>query len=1150
MKKSVMVLLYIVCFLVLASVAFAYCGDDDCNGPETCVTCPVDCGRCECDPGDSQTRDCGNCGWQWRDCLPWGEWDDWSHCVDEGSCSPGDWDSRNCGNCGRQDRQCGSNCEWRSWGSCYDQGDCSPGDSQTRDCGWCGEQSRTCRNNCQWRSWGDCENQGECAPGSSQTRDCNTGIPGICAEGDQSRTCRNNCNWRNWGDCEPEYPPTTEICDNLDNDCDGEEDEVCSTCISTTIPASMGAGETRSVSVTFRNDGNVNWIYNIFRLRSIRPDFNNRWGISAVTMIPGSNVGENEQYTFTFDITAPSTPGTYDCWWRMIRASPEWYWLDDECGRAVTVEEEPDDNDAECVSHTFPSTMEPGESRVVTVTMRNSGTTTWNTIDGHKLGLWSQNVWGITRVDLPLGVLPPGQTVTYSFTITAPSTEGTYNSLWRMIQEGVEWFGPTCGRAITVEAEPDDNDAECVAHTIPSTLEPGESRAVTVTMRNTGTTTWTQADLYRLGIWDENVWGITRVNLPLSFIAPGGTATFSFTITAPSTAGDYDSFWRMLEETVEWFGESCGRTVTVEAEPENDAECVGHTIPATMDPSETRTVTVTMRNTGTTSWTIADLYRLGIWDENVWGITRVVLPSSPVNPGETVTFSFTITSPASTGSYDSFWRMLEEGVEWFGDSCGGEVTIEEDGENDAECMTHTIPATMEPGETRPVQVAMRNTGTTTWTQADLYRLGIWSQNVWGVTRVNLPLSFIAPGGIATFSFDITAPSTEGTYNSLWRMLEEGVEWFGPTCGRAVVVEAAPENDAECVAHTIPPQIEPGESVDVTVTMRNTGTSIWTQADLYRLGIWDENVWGITRVDLPFSSVIPGQTVTFSFTITAPSTEGDYDSFWRMLEETVEWFGDTCGITVSVEDDPCDPGDIETQSCGFCGTRTRECLPSGVWGPWSNCFNPGVCYPGEFQSRFCGTNVGECTRGLETRFCEATCLWGGFYGCNATGPWDEICDDGLDNDCDGYVDEGCTVDCELEQLSLRGEGGEIQYIGEYTEFQSSDIDFSAWIREIDFDEYYGMMSLSVQGVLANGDRIRLRTKGKVDDVNEMTCEVIDVNNIWWSLATFQVGDDPPVSITFDSIRYVWDRESGLMDIWGLGSYLDFHIEDIEVWCVNC
>ncbi|WP_363796440.1 RHS repeat-associated core domain-containing protein [Lysobacter firmicutimachus] len=106
-------------------------------------------------------------------------------------------------------------------------------------------------------------------------------------------------------------------------------------------------------------------------------------------------------------------------------------------------------NEAEFVSQTFSDTsptMYSGETRTLSVQMRNTGTTTWSSSRAYALG--SQNPrdngnWGMGRVYLPHDVAP-GQTVAFNMTLTAPQVSSRmvgYYVQWRMVQDGVEWFG-------------------------------------------------------------------------------------------------------------------------------------------------------------------------------------------------------------------------------------------------------------------------------------------------------------------------------------------------------------------------------------------------------------------------------------------------------------------------------------------------------------------------------------------------------------------------------------------------------------------------------------------------------------------------------------------------------------------------------------
>lgn len=95
------------------------------------------------------------------------------------------------------------------------------------------------------------------------------------------------------------------------------------------------------------------------------------------------------------------------------------------------------------VAQSVPTYMEAGSSYLVSITMQNNGDNTWTAADQYRLGAQNPGdnfTWGMHRVDVPQSV-EPGQQVTFDYYVTAPSSAGFYNFQWRMVQDGVEWFG-------------------------------------------------------------------------------------------------------------------------------------------------------------------------------------------------------------------------------------------------------------------------------------------------------------------------------------------------------------------------------------------------------------------------------------------------------------------------------------------------------------------------------------------------------------------------------------------------------------------------------------------------------------------------------------------------------------------------------------
>jgi hypothetical protein len=127
------------------------------------------------------------------------------------------------------------------------------------------------------------------------------------------------------------------------------------------------------------------------------------------------------------------------------------------------------------------------------------------------------------------------------------------------------------------------------------------------------------------------------------------------------------------------------------------------------------------------------------------------------------------------------------------------------------------------------------------------------------------------------------------------MLQEGIEWFGQASADVVVSVHVPlPNEAAFVSQSMPAEMFAGRQYGVTAVMRNVGTNAWTSAGAYRLGATNpqgNTLWGLGRVELP-AAVPPGGEVIFNFAVTAPPNPGTYDLQWQMVQDGVEWFGDT------------------------------------------------------------------------------------------------------------------------------------------------------------------------------------------------------------------------------------------------------------------
>ncbi len=237
--------------------------------------------------------------------------------------------------------------------------------------------------------------------------------------------------------------------------------------------------------------------------------------------------------------------------------------------------------------------------------------------------------------------------------------------------------------------------------------------------------------------------------------------------------------------------------------------------------------------------------------------------------------------------------------------------------------------TLDPGQPGRFWVRFKNVGTETWTR-DSVRLGtsnpkdrvpgfIREDTLEGNTsgwissnRVAMQESSVPPGEAATFVFYLTPPSDakSGLYREYFQPLGEGVGWM-QDYGVYWDVRVREGNNgltAHWASQNAYPTARRGESFNLQVTFKNTGTVTWKQNEVF-LATRNEVVppyiredrqsgntsgWvSATRVQMNESSVAPGQTATFSFwmTVTADKEFRAHRESFRMITASGTWFPD-------------------------------------------------------------------------------------------------------------------------------------------------------------------------------------------------------------------------------------------------------------------
>jgi hypothetical protein len=147
------------------------------------------------------------------------------------------------------------------------------------------------------------------------------------------------------------------------------------------------------------------------------------------------------------------------------------------------------------------------------------------------------------------------------------------------------------------------NSAQFVSQNVPTTMVAGQTYSVSVTMKNTGNTTWTSAANYKLGSQnpqDNITWG-GRIYLAAGeSVAPNATKTFTFNVKAPTNVSSVNFQWKMVEELVQWFGDTSTNVAITVTQPVVATPAPTPIVTPVPTPATVNGVTVVSPNGGET----------------------------------------------------------------------------------------------------------------------------------------------------------------------------------------------------------------------------------------------------------------------------------------------------------------------------------------------------------------------------------------------------------------------------------------------------------------------------------------------------------------------------------------------------------------------
>ena len=352
--------------------------------------------------------------------------------------------------------------------------------------------------------------------------------------------------------------------------------------------------------------------------------------------------------------------------------------------------------------------------------------------------------------------------------------------------------------------------------------------------------------------------------------------------------------------------------------------------PTTWVASQTQTFNVTVTNTGTQTWPSSGTNPVmlnmhfttkagGSRYMSSWLTSQSFSLPADVAPSASAVVSVTVTAPNKAGSFRLEAEMFKNQQFWFTQASSVAVTLNNHWQ--AQFDISAAPTSWAANQTQTFNVGLTNLGDQTWTstgtnpvELDVNFSTTHNGNrdiscCWKVSKITPLPGDVAPGGSATVSVTVTAPSAAGSYYLEAQLFKNQQFWFPNWTYKAVSVAAATWKVT--YATTPPTTWTAGQTQSVSVTLTNTGNQTWPSGTSHPVELdWHFSTtnggssaisccWKTSQIFPLSGNVAPGASVTITINVTAPTTAGPYYLEAQLFKNQQFWFATWSATVVTV-----------------------------------------------------------------------------------------------------------------------------------------------------------------------------------------------------------------------------------------------------------